>query len=322
MALYQGEQSGLQMKAHYSRATAKSLFKKNAKKYMWFYLLAAPGMIYFIVFKYFPMWGILLAFQDFSPFLGFWKSPWVGFKHFQEFFANEAFFLLLKNTLILSLYNLTFYFPFVILLAILLSELRSVLMRRIVQTVVYLPHFLSWVVVVAITLIFFGPSGVINHSLAEAIGKEIGFMTSNEWFRPLAVFQGIWKEAGWGTIIFLAAIAGVNPDLYEAAKMDGAGRWRRIWHITLPGIRSTIIILLVLRIGSIMDSNFMQVFLMSNGLNQDVSDVLDLYVYRVGLTQSQFSYGIAAGLFNSVVGLIMVVVSNYFAKKAGEDGVF
>ncbi|NOU71285.1 ABC transporter permease subunit [Paenibacillus sp. LMG 31458] len=310
------------MKAQYSGATEKSYFKKNAKKYLWFYLLAAPGMIYFIVFKYFPMWGILLSFQDYSPFLGFWRSPWVGFKHFQEFFTNEAFLLLLKNTLMLSLYNLAFYFPFVIFLAIMLSELRSVLMRKIVQTVVYLPHFLSWVVVVAITLIFFGPSGVINHYVGEAIGKGIGFMTSNEWFRPLAVLQGIWKEAGWGTVIFLAAIAGVNPDLYEAAKMDGAGRWQRIWHVTLPGIKSTIIILLVLRIGSIMDSNFMQVFLMSNQLNQDVSDVFDLYVYRVGLTQSQFSYGIAAGLFNSVIGLIMVIVSNYLAKKAGEDGVF
>ncbi|NOU88689.1 ABC transporter permease subunit [Paenibacillus sp. LMG 31460] len=310
------------MKANYSVASEKSFFKRNAKKYMWFYLLAAPGMIYFIVFKYFPLWGILLAFQDYSPFLGFWKSPWIGFKHFQDFFTNEAFFLLLKNTLMLSLYNLTFYFPFVIFLAMMLSELSSVLMRKIVQTVIYLPHFLSWVVIVAITLIFFGPSGVINHYLAQTIGKEFAFMTSNEWFRPLAVFQGIWKEAGWGTVIFLAAIAGVNPDLYEAAKMDGAGRWRRIWHITLPGIRSTIIILLVLRVGSIMDANFMQVFLMSNGLNQDVSNVLDLYVYTVGLAKSQFSYGIAAGLFNSVIGLMMVVVSNYFAKKAGEDGVF
>ncbi|MBP1965522.1 ABC transporter permease [Paenibacillus aceris] len=302
--------------------TQRSPFRKNVKKYLWFYLLAAPGMLYFIVFKYFPMWGVLLAFQDYSPFLGFSKSPWVGLQQFREFFSNESFFLLLRNTLMLSLFNLIFYFPFVIFLAIMLSELRSAAFKKIIQTVVYLPHFLSWVVVVGITFIFFGPSGVINHYLAPMIGKELAFMTGTEWFRSLAVFQSIWKDAGWGTIIFLAAIAGVNPELYEAATMDGAGRWRRIWHITLPGIKSTIIILLVIRLGHLMDSNFMQVFLMTNPLNQEVSDVIDLYVYRVGLTESHFSYGVAAGLFNSIIGLVLVLLSNHLAKKAGEDGVF
>ncbi|WNR46071.1 ABC transporter permease [Paenibacillus roseipurpureus] len=291
-------------------------------KYLPFYLLAAPGMIYFILFHYVPIWGIILAFQDYSPYLGVFKSEWIGFENFIHFFNLPDFKVLLNNTLILSLCSIALYFPFTVLLSLLLNELRSVLFKRIVQSVFYLPHFVSWVIIAGITLIFFGPSGVITHSLEEMIGRTVPFMMSEAWFRPLIIFQSIWRDAGWGTIIFLAALAGINPEIYEAGKMDGAGRLRSMWHITLPGIKSTIIILLLIRLGHALDSNFQQVFLMSNNLNIGVSDVFDLYVYRVGLQQGSFSFGVAVGLFKSIVSLVLVLGANRLAKWFGEDGIF
>ncbi|THF73625.1 ABC transporter permease [Cohnella fermenti] len=299
------------------------LLRLNHIKRLWpFYLLAAPGILYFIVFHYVPMWGLLLAFKDFSPFIGIWDSPWVGLEHFRDFFSTNDFWLLLKNTLLLSFYNLIVFFPVTILLAIMLSELRFSLFKRVSQTIVYLPHFLSWVVIYGITISFFGPSGVINHVLEDWFGGSANFLISNDWFRPLVVFQAIWKDAGWGTIIFLAALAGINPELYEAAKVDGANRFQNIWHITLPSLKSTIVILLLLRLGSSLDSNFMQIFLMTNSLNLDVSNVFDLYVYHVGLEQFNYSFGITVGMFKSVVSLILVLAANYAARWMGEDGIF
>ncbi|MEK8127265.1 ABC transporter permease subunit [Paenibacillus filicis] len=295
----------------------------NRFKQLWpFYLLAAPGVIYFIVFHYVPMWGLLLAFKEYSPFIGIWESPWVGFEHFKEFFSTSDFFILLKNTLLISLFNLIIYFPFTILLSIMLNELRLKLYKRISQTIVYLPHFLSWVVIYGITISFFGPSGVINYYLDQWFGTNVLFLVSNDWFRPLIVLQSIWKDAGWGTIIFLAALAGVNPELYEAAKVDGANRFHNIWHITLPSIKSTIVILLLLRLGSSLDSNFMQIFLMTNSLNLEVSNVFDLFVYHIGLEQFNYSFAITVGMFKSVASLILVVTANYVAKLLGEEGIF
>ncbi len=300
-----------------------SLFKKQAlRKHLWFYMLAAPGIAYFIIFHYVPMWGVLLAFQDYSPYQGVLGSEWVGFEHFRQFFSEPTFFQLLKNTLLLSFYNLIFFFPFTIVLSLLLNEVRFSLYKRLVQTVVYLPHFVSWVIIVGITFIFFGPSGVINHYLGQWLDQNVPFLMSSEWFRPLIVMQQVWKDAGWGTIIFMAALAGINPEQYEAATVDGANRWHRIWHITLPGIRSTIIVLLILRLGSILDSNFMQVFLMWNNFNDDVSNVFDLYVYKMGLQRFEFSFSIAVGLFNSVVGLILMLTANFVSKLFKEEGLF
>lgn len=300
-----------------------SSFKKQAfRKHLWFYMLAAPGIVYFVLFHYVPMWGVLLAFQDYSPYKGVLGSEWVGFEHFRQFFSEPTFFQLLKNTLLLSFYNLIFFFPFTIVLSLLLNEVRFSLYKRLVQTVVYLPHFVSWVIIVGITFIFFGPSGVINHYLGQWLDQNVPFLMSSEWFRPLIVMQQIWKDAGWGTIIFMAALAGINPEQYEAATVDGANRWHRIWHITLPGIRSTIIVLLILRLGSILDSNFMQVFLMWNNFNDDVSNVFDLYVYKVGLQRFEFSFSIAVGLFNSVVGLILMLTANFVSKLFKEEGLF
>nr|WP_245809736.1 ABC transporter permease subunit [Cohnella massiliensis] len=298
-------------------------FRLSHMKRLWpFYLLAAPGILYFVVFHYAPMWGLLLAFKDYSPFIGIWDSPWVGLQHFRDFFSTDDFFMLLRNTLLLSFYNLIVFFPVTIILAIMLSEIKFGPFKRVSQTVVYLPHFLSWVVIYGMTISFFGPSGVINNLLEDWFGTSAMFLVSNEWFRPLVVFQAIWKDAGWGTIIFLAALAGINPELYEAAKVDGANRFQNIWHITLPSLKSTIVILLLLRLGSSLDSNFMQIFLMTNSLNLDVSNVFDLYVYHVGLEQFDYSFGITVGMFKSVVSLILVVAANYAARWLGEDGIF
>ncbi|MEK8214713.1 MULTISPECIES: ABC transporter permease [unclassified Paenibacillus] len=292
-------------------------------KQLWpFYLLAAPGILYFLTFHYVPMSGLILAFKDYSPFKGIMDSPWVGLANFRQFFGTPNFYILLKNTLVISLLNIVIYFPFTILLAIMLNELRMQLFKRVSQTIVYLPHFLSWVVIYGITISFFGPSGVINHYLEQWFNTDAMFLTSNEWFRPLVIFQSIWKDAGWGTIIFLAALAGINPELYEAAKVDGANRFQNIWNITLPGIKSTIVVLLLLRLGSSLDSNFMQIFLMSNGLNLDVSNVFDLFVYHVGLEQFNYSYAITVGMFKSIVSLILVVGANYAARLLGEEGIF
>jgi putative aldouronate transport system permease protein len=294
----------------------------NRFNQLWpFYLLAAPGILYFLIFHYIPMSGLVLAFKDYSPFIGMIKSPWVGFEHFQQFFSTDNFYVLLRNTLMISLLSLVVYFPFTILLSIMLNEIRLKMFKRISQTIVYLPHFLSWVVIYGITISFFGPSGVINHYLEQWFDTSALFLVSNDWFRPLIIFQSIWKDAGWGTIIFLAALAGINPELYEAAKVDGANRFHNIWHITLPGIKSTIVILLLLRLGSSLDSNFMQIFLMTNSLNLDVSNVFDLFVYHTGLQQFNYSFAITVGMFKSVVSLILVLGANYLAKLMGEDGI-
>ncbi|CAN7193442.1 ABC transporter permease [Paenibacillus sp. LjRoot56] len=299
------------------------LQKPKKFRQLWpFYVLAAPGLLYFIVFHYAPMWGLVLAFKDYSPFVGVWDSPWVGLTNFKDFFSTSDFYILFKNTLLLSFLNLFIYFPFTIMLSIMLHELRLQVFKRISQTIVYLPHFLSWVVIYGITISFFGPSGVINHYMDQWFSSNTLFLVSNEWFRPLIILQSIWKDAGWGTIIFLAALAGINPELYEAAKVDGANRFQNILNITLPGIKSTIVILMLLKLGSSLDSNFMQIFLMTNSLNLDVSNVFDLFVYHIGLEQFNYSFAITVGLFKSVASLILVLTANYAAKWLGEEGIF
>lgn len=287
------------------------------------YLMLLPGIIYFIVFKYIPMFGLVMAFQDYKPFLGFIESPWVGFKHFERFFSEPQFFMLFRNTALLALYSLIFYFPLPILLALMLNEVRNEFYKRTIQTMVYVPHFVSWVVVVGIFyLLFTTEGGLVNEFLYWLTGSKISFLLAPEWFRPMIIFQQIWKEVGWGTIIFLAALAGVDPQLYEAARIDGANRWRQIWHITLPAIRSTIVILLILRLGNFLDTGFEQIFLMLTPTNREVGDVFDTYVYVKGLTQLQYSYSAAVGMFKSVVGLILVVGANWLAKKFGEEGIY
>ncbi|PYI51952.1 ABC transporter permease [Paenibacillus flagellatus] len=301
---------------------SRKLFADLARdKYL--YLLALPGIVYFLVFKYLPVGGLVIAFQEYSPYFGIWGSEWVGFEHFQRFFSNDDFVLLMRNTLMISLMNLVFFFPLPIVLSLMLNELRGLVFKRFVQTVVYIPHFLSWVLISGLTYLMLSQSeGLVNKLLAEFGHDRIGFLTDPDLFWGLLTAQVMWKEAGWGTIIFLAAIAGVDPQLYEAAVVDGAGRFRKMWHITLPAIRNVIVILFILRLGSVMDVGFEQVYLMMNGAVSDVAEVFDTYVFRNGVKQGEFSYSTAIGLFKSVVGIVLVVAANKLAKKFGEEGVY
>ncbi|WP_052486920.1 ABC transporter permease [Gordoniibacillus kamchatkensis] len=293
----------------------------NRDKYL--YLLALPGLLYFLVFKYVPVGGLVIAFQEYSPYFGILHSKWVGFEHYARFFSNNDFWLLLRNTMAINMLNLLFFFPLPIILALLLNELRSTVYKRAIQTIIYIPHFFSWVLIAGLTYLMLSESeGVVNKLIAAAGGQPVGFLTHADYFWGLLTAQSMWKEAGWGTIIFLAAIAGVDPQLYEAAVMDGAGRYRKMWHITLPAIRNVIVILLILRIGSVMDVGFEQVYLMMNGAVSQVADVFDTYVYRNGVQQGQFSYSTAIGLFKSIVGIVLVVAANKLAKRFGEEGVY
>jgi len=293
------------------------------KRDKWMYALLLPGLIYFLLFKYVPMWGVLLAFKNYQPFLGFWKSDWVGFEHFRLFFTNPDFFKLLRNTLVLSFYNLVFFFPAPIIAALMLNEVRIALFKRTVQTLIYVPHFISMVIVASLTYVFLTTEGgVVNEWVNARTGHTIDFLTNPDWFRPIIILQTIWKECGWGTIIFLAALAAVDVEQYEAAIVDGANRWRQLWHITLPALRSTIVILLILRMGHVLDNGFEQIYLLLNPLNRETAEVFDTYVYAMGITQGAFSYSTAVGLFKSVVGVILVLGTNWLAKRFGQSGLY
>lgn len=304
-------------------ATNKVSKLKRLKMDKWLYLMLMPGLLYFLVFKYLPMWGILIAFQDYSPFLGFWGSEWIGLEHFKNFFMNPDFPRLLRNTFILALYDLVFFFPAPVILSLLLNEIRVNMYKRTVQTLVYVPHFMSWVIIASISYVFLTTGGgVVNMVIENIVGREISFLSSPDWFRPMIMGQIIWKETGWGTVIFLAALASVDQEQYEAAIVDGAGRFRRLWHVTLPALRSTIVILLILRLGNFLDTGFQQIYLMSNSLNRGVADVFDTYVYFVGITEGAFSYSTAVGLFKSVVGIVLILGADRLAKKLGQGGLF
>lgn len=287
------------------------------------YLMILPGLLYFLVFKYAPMWGLIISFQDYKPYKGVLGSEWVGFAHYRRLFTDPVFWNILKNTLILFLMNLVFYFPVPIVLALMLNEVRHHWYKRTVQTVVYLPHFMSWVIIVSISFVMLTMDGGIVNRLLEAAGiGKINFLLSPEWFRPIYILQVIWREAGWGTIVYLAAIATVDPQLYEAARIDGAGRFRQIWHITLPAIRGVIVVLLILKIGDVLELGFEHVYLLLNAMNREVAEIIDTYVYTAALRQGQFSYSTAIGFFKSFVGLVLVVIANRLAKKFGEEGVY
>ncbi len=292
-------------------------------KNKWIYVMLLPGVLYFLVFKYIPMYGLIISFQDYKPFKGIMGSDWVGLKHFERLFSEPDFLNILSNTLILFGMNLLFYFPIPIILALMLNEVRVEFFKKTVQTLVYLPHFMSWVIIVSITFVMLTMDGGIVNELLKFFGfSEINFLLNPDWFRPTYIFQVIWREAGWGTIIYLAAIASVDPQLYEAARMDGAGRLRQVWHITLPAIRSVIIILLILKIGDVLELGFEHVYLLLNSMNRNVAEIIDTYVYTAGLRQGQFSYSAAIGFFKSLIGLVLVMGANRLAKKMGEDGVY
>ena len=287
------------------------------------YLMILPGLIYFIIFKYVPMGGLIISFQDYQPFLGIKESPWVGLKHFERLFTEPTFVMLLRNTLVLFGLELLFFFPVPIILALMLNEVRHKMFKSTIQTIIYIPHFMSWVIIVSITYVFLTlDGGLINEMLAALGGQKISFLTSPEWLRPMYILQIIWKEAGWSTIIYLAAITVVDTQLYEAADMDGASRMRKIWHVTLPAIRPVIIVLLILKIGNTLELGFEHMYLLLNSINREVGEIFDTYIYTAGLRNGQLSFSTTVGLFKGLVGLILVILTNRLAKKLGEDGVY
>ncbi len=295
---------------------------KAIRKHKLIYLLILPTFLYFLIFAYVPMIGIVVAFKDVQLFKGIWASPWVGLDHFRTFFTSVQFERLMGNTLTISLSRIIFGFPIPILFALLLNEVRLTWFKRSVQTITYFPHFLSWVIFGGIIFNLLGPVGAINLILESLGFARVDFMTNPELFRGMLVVTGILKEFGWGAIIYLAALSGIDGTLYEAARIDGAGRLRQIWHITLPGIRSTIVLLFILSLAGILDAGFEQILILSNPLVYGTSDVIDTYVYRVGLQESNFGLATAVGLFKGVVGTILIVGGNYLVRRTGERSIW
>ncbi|MBD2845778.1 sugar ABC transporter permease [Paenibacillus sp. IB182496] len=290
-------------------------------KYRAFYIMLLPGLLYFAVFRYYPMYGAIIAFKDFQILEGITSSPWASpwYAHFETFYSSPYFGQLLTNTLLISLYKLVWGTLPPIALALLLNECRVRWLRSFVQTLTYMPHFLSWVIIFGILLALFSQNGGwINRWIVEAGGESVPFLTSTEYFRSMLVGSEVWQNLGWGAIIYLAAIAGIDPTLYEAARVDGASRLRNIWHITLPGIRGVIILLFVLKLGHMLDAGFDQIYILYNVQVYPVADILDTWVYRTGLQQLNFSLASAVGLFKSVIGLVLVLGANKIASRWGE----
>ncbi len=286
------------------------------------YLIFLPVLIYYVIFAYAPMGGIIIAFKDYTFRGGIFGSDWAGFKHFERFLTNGDFWLVLKNTVVLAGLRILIGFPAPIIFALMLNELRYTRFKRVIQTISYLPHFISWVVVYGLIYNFFSTSGFINKAMGLfGIDSAINFLGLPQYFRPLFVGSAIWKEMGWGAIVYLAALASVDAELYEAAMIDGANRLKQLWHITLPGIRNVISIMFVLAMGGLLSVSFEQVLVMINPTVSSVAEVIDYYIYRMGLLQANnFSYATAVGLFRSIIALILVLVTNWGARKMGEEG--
>jgi len=280
-------------------------------------------MAYYVVFKYVPMYGAIIAFKDFKIGQGILGSRWVGLTQFERLFRTPDFFKILKNTLLLNVYALVFGFPVPIILAILLNEVSSKLFKRVNQSLLYLPHFISWVVLAGIFIQMLSPSTGVVNMILKAMGiTPIYFMASTFWWPVMFVVSGIWQGAGWGSIIYLAAVSAIDPELYEAARIDGANKLQQIWHITLPGIKPTIAILLILRMGSMMDVGFEHIYNLQNSAVYDVADVISTYVYRVGIRGAQYSYTTAIGLFQSVISLFLVYTTNRITRSLGENSLW
>ncbi len=299
------------------RLTKNWMSTLNKEKALW--LLVLPGIIWYLIFAYAPMFGLVIAFQDFSPFKGFTGSSWVGFAWFQQFFNSQFFGRLIRNTLLLNIYNILFSFPVPIILALLLNEIQHSWYKKTVQTISYLPHFVSTVVVVGMLANFLSPvGGIVNLMIEKLGGESINFMIKPEWFRPLYIISGIWQEVGWGSIIYLAALSGIDTQLYEASIVDGANKWKQLWHISIPGILPTIIIMLIMNLGHILSIGYEKIILMYNSSTYETADVINTYVYRRGILSGEYSFGTAVGLFQSVISFVFVIAANRISKRVTE----
>lgn len=298
-------------------------FMDDLAKSKYLLILFAPCLIYYIVFKYAPMWGVTIAFYDYSPFLGLSGSQFVGLKHFETFFNSELALRTVSNSIILGLQMLVFGFPAPIIFALVLNEVNGANIKKFVQTVSYMPHFLSAVVIVGMLQGFLSPiNGVINNIIVGFGGEAINFLETASWFRPIFVMSDIWQGMGWGAIIYMAALTGIDPSLYEAASIDGANKWEQMTNITLPSLAPTIITMLLLKVGSILSVSLEKALLLQNAVTYSTSDLIDTYVYRTGIVQGNLSYSTAIGLFNSVVCLVLLVGSNAIARRFSESNLF
>ncbi|RJX39219.1 sugar ABC transporter permease [Paenibacillus pinisoli] len=296
---------------------------RRVLRYRNLYLMLLPAIAYYIIFHYYPMYGATIAFKQFSIIKGINGSPWVGLKHFETLLQLDKFWEVFWNTIVISLYRLLFGFPLPLIVALLLNEVRKMAFKRTVQTIIYLPHFISWVIMGGLLInLLSTDSGIVNQVIRSLGGSSIGFLSDESYFRSTLVGSMIWKEFGWNTIIYMAALAGVNPSLYEAAWMDGANRMQRIWHVTLPSIRTTIIILLILRIGGLMEAGFEQIFVLYHSGVYRVADIIDTYVYRTGLADGKFSLAAALGLFKSIINFVLLIIANQLARMKGDQGIF
>lgn len=295
----------------------------DLKRNKWMYLLAVPAIIWYIVFCYKPMYGLIIAFKDYKGIWGIAGSPWVGLKHFENFFGSIYFWRLLKNTILLNVYGLIFGFPIPIILALMMNELRSQKYKKIIQTTSYLPHFISLVVVCGMVIDFTSGRGFITYYVNQLTGKDYkNLLEQKEFYKTIYVVSDIWQTAGWGSIIYLAALAGVDMSLYEAAKIDGAGKWKQLWHVTIPSIMPTIVIMFILRVGSIMSIGADKTILLYKEITYETADIISSYVFRQGIGGGNYSFSTAVGLFNSVINCILVVSANALSKKFTDSGLF
>jgi len=292
-------------------------------RHRWLYFLLILPLTYYLIFRYIPIYNAQIAFKDFFALKGVEGSPWVGFQHFEAFFKSYYFSSLIVNTVFFSVAKLILGLPLAIILAIAINESRLKFFKGLVQTAAYLPHFLSWVIMLGLLLALLSPSsGMINDVIKSMGGEPISFLSTPDWFRPVVILSDIWKETGWSTILYLAALLGINPELYEAAEVDGASGLRRIWYISLPGILPVVVLVTLLRLGNVLDAGFNQIFILYSVPVYSVGDIIDTWVYRSGVLDFQFSLATAVGLFKGVIGLIMILVANRVAKRAAGQTLF
>ncbi|MGN0802629.1 MAG: ABC transporter permease [Candidatus Faecivicinus sp.] len=306
----------------YIKPNPFKMLLKNVKEHPWLYVLFLPVLAYFLVFHYWPMYGVIIAFKDYKPMKGIFASNWVGLDNFRQFLTGPYLWRLVRNTLTINLGMLLVAFPLPIVFALLLNECRSVKFRKVVQTVTYMPHFVSSVVVCSLMLIFCRSNGILTKMLGVFGMPQTNLFSIGRYFQPLYIAMNVWQELGWDSIIFFAALTSIDASLYEAAQVDGAGRWRQMWHVTLPGIAPTIVVLLILRIGNLMSLGWDRIYLLYNEMIYEQADVISTYVYRTGLQQMQYSYSTAVGLMNSIINVILLVGANMISRKVNDTSLW
>lgn len=317
------QNSGVSLTKKEQAKKARESKWKNIKNSYQLYIFVLPAFLFFLIFSYIPMYGVIIAFKDYVPTLGVFGSPWVGFKHFERFFSSYYFWDLIKNTLGINIYSLIVGFPLPIILALALNESKDGIFKKFTQTVTYAPNFISVVVISGMLISFLSPStGIINHFLEFFGFQRHDFMSDPRWFKTIYVLSGVWQGTGWGSVIYLAALSGVDTQLHEAATVDGASRWQRVLYINLPTIIPTMVILLIMNCGSLMSMGFEKILLLQNPLNMSSSNVIATFVYKQGLLDAQYSYAAAVGLFNSVINAILLISVNKITKKMSDTSLF